>query len=115
MEKGIRLREELLIFAKDQGKKDIAEFIVNRGSKVVAEVINTVWEMECAKQKKARREKSRMQLLHDAGEGNCVEGCNGLWLQLAKEVVENNGIILKSFQQAVINLLTKDGGSIAIL
>ena len=55
MEKGIRSREELLIFAKDQkdeGKRDIAEFIVNRGSKVVAEVINTTWEMECAKQKR---------------------------------------------------------------
>ena len=113
VEKGIRWREELLIFAKDQkdeGKKNIAEFIVNRGSKVVADVINTTWEMECAKQKKARREKSRMQLLHEAREGNCVEGCNGLWLQLAKEVLENNGIILKSFQQAVINLLTKGRG-----
>ena len=113
VEKGIRSREELLIFAKDQkdeGKKDIAEFIVNRGSKVVADVINTTWEMECAKQKKARREKSRMQLLHEAREDNCVEGCNGLWLQLAKEVLENNGIILKSFQQAVINLLTKGRG-----
>lgn len=51
-----------------------------------------------------------MQLLHEAREGNCVEGCNGLWLQLAKEVLENNGIILKSFQQAVINLLTKGRG-----
>ena len=51
-----------------------------------------------------------MQLLHEAREGNCVEGCNGLWLQLGKEVLENNGIILKSFQQAVINLLTKGRG-----
>ena len=49
MEKGIRLREELLIFAKDQ--KEIAEFIVNHRSKVVTEVINMAWEMECAKQK----------------------------------------------------------------
>ena len=55
MEKGIRSREELLIFAKDQkdeGKKDITEFIVNRGSKVVAEVVNTTWGMECAEQKR---------------------------------------------------------------
>ena len=37
-------------------------------------------------------------------EGNCVQGCNELWLQLAKEVLENNGIILKSFQQAVIRM-----------
>lgn len=115
VEKGIRSREdlELLIFAKeqkDEGKKDIAEFIVNRGSKVVAEILDTAWEMECAKEKRLRREKSRMQLLHEAREGSCVEGCNGVWLQLAKELLENNGIIRSSFQQAVINLLTKGRG-----
>jgi hypothetical protein len=75
IEKGIKSREELLIFAKDQkdqGKKDIAEFIVNRGSKVVADILNTAWEMEHAKEKKARRAKSRMQLLNEAREGSCV-------------------------------------------
>ena len=113
IEKNIRLREELLIFAKeqkDEGKKDIVEFIVNRGSKVVADVIDTAWEMESAKERRARREKSRIELLNEAREGSCVEGCNRLWLQLAKEVLDNNGVILKSFQQAVINLLTKGRG-----
>lgn len=113
VEKNIRSREELLIFAKeqkDEGKKDIAEFIVNRGSKVVADVINTAWEMESAKERRARREKSRIELLNEAREGSCVEGCNGLWLQLAKEVLDNNGVILRSFQQAVLNLLTKGRG-----
>ena len=66
--------------------------------------------MECTKQRKARREKSRMQLLHEAQEGNCIKGCNELLLQLEKEVHENNRIILKSFQQAVINLLPKGRG-----
>ena len=77
VEKNIRSREELLIFAKeqkDEGKKDIAEFIVNRGSKVVADVIDTAWEMESAKERRARREKSRIELLNEAREGSCVEG-----------------------------------------
>ena len=113
VEKNIRSREELLIFAKeqkDEGKKDIAEFIVNHGSKVVADVINTAWEMESAKERRARREKSRIELLNEAREGSCVEGCNGLWSQLAKKVLDNNGVILRSFQQAVIDLLTEGRG-----
>ena len=51
-----------------------------------------------------------MQLIHEAQEGNCVKGCNGLWLQLAKELFEYNGIIIRSFQQAVINSLTTGQG-----
>ena len=31
---------------KAKGKTDLPEFIVNRGSKVVDEVIATAWEME---------------------------------------------------------------------
>ena len=66
--------------------------------------------MESAKERRARREKAGIELLNEARESSCVEGCNGLWLQLAKEVFDNNGVILKSFQQAVINLLTRGRG-----
>ena len=76
----------------------------------MAELLNTAWEMECAEEKKARRLKTRMQLLCETQEGSCIEGCNGIWLQLAKEVLENNGIILTAFQQAIIDLLTKGRG-----
>ena len=104
-------RENFAKDQKDQGKKDIAEFIVNRGSKVVADILNTAWEMEHAKEKKARRAKSRMQLLNEVREGSCVGGCEELWVQLAKEVLHNNGtIILQSFQQAIIDFLTKGRG-----
>ena len=47
--KGIKSRTELLALARQQkleGKTDIAEFIVNRGAKVVSEVLDTAWEME---------------------------------------------------------------------
>lgn len=35
---------------KLEGENDIAEFILNRGSKVVAEVLETAWEMEGAQE-----------------------------------------------------------------
>ena len=40
---------ELSAFAKGQKlerKTDVAGFVLNRGSKIVAEVLHTVWDME---------------------------------------------------------------------
>ena len=40
---------ELPTFSKEQkleGKTDVAEFVLNRGSKFVAEVLHTAWDME---------------------------------------------------------------------
>ena len=40
---------ELAAFAKHQklvGKTDVAEFVLNRGSRFVAEVLHTAWDME---------------------------------------------------------------------
>ena len=46
--KEIKTRTQLLAYAnnqKCQGKNDIAEFIVNRGPRVVSEVLTTAWEI----------------------------------------------------------------------
>ena len=46
--KGIRTRTELLALTNEQnqeGKTDLAEFILNRGLKAVAEALSTGWEM----------------------------------------------------------------------
>ena len=43
----------MLAFADEQsgeGKTDIVEFVVNRGSRVVAEVLQTAWEINSAKE-----------------------------------------------------------------
>ena len=53
VENGITTRAELLVFADEQsgeGKTDIAEFVVNQGSRVVAEVLQTAWELKSAKE-----------------------------------------------------------------
>ena len=45
---------ELSAFAKEQkleGKTDVAEFVLNRGSKFVAEVLHAVWGMENSQKK----------------------------------------------------------------
>ena len=87
MEKGIQTRTELLAFANNQkvnGKFDIAEFIVNRGPRVVAEVLNTAWELRNAQEKLDRSKKSRIELLHEASQGDALWDAmdNGFFVHL---------------------------------
>ena len=52
VENGITTRTELLEFAEElcgEEKTDLAEFVVTRGSLVVAEVLQTDWEIKSAK------------------------------------------------------------------
>ena len=51
---------------KNEGKTDLAEFIINRGVKTVNEAIATAWEMEGATSKQLRMAKSRLQILEEA-------------------------------------------------
>ena len=111
--KNIKSRSELLALARQQklkGKTDIAEFIVNNGTKVVSEVLDTAWEMQNSTADLERARKSRVQLLHEARQGECMEGCCGQWLVCAKEVLERNGINIQYFAQCVLELLEKGRG-----
>ena len=108
MEKGIRTRTELLAFANKQkleGKCDIAEFIVNIGPRVVAEVLNTAWEMTNAQDKLERWKKTSLELLQEAALGNCGTGCEGKWLTCALEVLQQNRICREMFMGAIRDLL----------
>ena len=93
--KNIKTRTELLALVREkklEGKTDFAEFIMNRGSEVVAEVLETAWEMEGAQETLERQNKSRIGLLEEARVGKCVERCNGQWLSCAREVLQHNGV-----------------------
>ena len=111
--KRIKTRTELLALAREQkleSKTDIAEFIINRGSKVVAEIFESAWEMEDAQKTLERQRKGRLQLLQEARLGECVENCNGDWLICAREVLERNGVEESYFAEQVYELLDKGRG-----
>jgi len=77
VEKHIKTRTELLALAqlqKEEGKSDIAEFIVNRGSKVGSEVMKTAWELKNAPTSLERESKTRLTLLEECLQNQCVPG-----------------------------------------
>ena len=111
--KNIKTRTELLALAREQkleGKTDIAEFLVNRGSKVVSDVLQMAWEMEGAKETLERQMKRRLELLEEEIWGECVENCNGQWLKCAREVLQRNGVEESYFAERVYELLKKGRG-----
>lgn len=111
--KGIKTRTELLALAdeqKQEGKTDLAEFILNRGPKAVAEALSTGWEMAESNKTLQRSRLSQLEILEKAKEGNCSDAWNGVWINCAQEVLECNGISKQSFAEAVTDLLDKGCG-----
>lgn len=113
VEKGIKSVTELQALASEQkreGKTDLAEFIVNRAPRVVSDIVKTAWDMENANATLQRSRKSRMLLLEEAGQDDCVDGCDGQWRLCAEEILENNGIDVERFRTAVNELLLRGRG-----
>ena len=113
LSKGLRDRTELLAFSnqqREEGKTDLAEFIVNRGKKVVNEVIDTAWEMESAQKTQERQSKTRIELLNDAHQQECTCTTNSEWHNCALQVLARNNIAVDNFANCVKELLTKGRG-----
>ena len=107
VEKGIRTRTELLAFAnkqKSEGKCDIAEFIVNRGPRVVAEVLNTAWEMTNAQDKLEQSKTTRLELLQEAARPDVKE--SGLLVHL--KCYNRTGYAEKRLREQLEIFFTRD-------
>ena len=74
----------------------VAELVLNRGSKFVAEVLHTAWDMEYS-QESLQKNKFRFQLLYDSLDQDCVPDCHGRWVTCGKEVLIRNNISVSNF------------------
>jgi hypothetical protein len=76
--KKIRTRLELMALAdkwQEEGKTDLAEFVCNRGPRIVNEAIETAKELSGAQERLKRCNKSRIQLLEESAAKPCVDSC----------------------------------------
>ena len=113
VEKNIKDRTELMALAniqKQEGKTDLAEFVFNRGTKVVNEVISNAWVMDKAEESLKRRKKSRMDILQEAYEAECTCESHGEWQACALEILHNNDIPPQQFAKCVKESLVKGRG-----
>ena len=93
-----------------EGKRDLAMFICNRGSKTVDECLAIASELACAEEKYARSQKTRIELLQEMKERECITECNGQWLQAAYNLLQRNEIPVRDFVQTIYVLLEKGRG-----
>ena len=67
-------------------------------------------EFEEAGKDPQRTQFTRIEILYSQLVGECVAGCQGQWLLMAKEVLQQNDIRQVDFAEAVRNLLEKGRG-----
>ncbi len=107
-EKKITKRVELVCLAvqqKRERKTALAEFIANKGENAVEDALAVAKEFAEAEKKLARLRKTSIDLLNEAKEGECLEGCDGKWSLAAQQLLEGNSITLKSFCKAIYTAL----------
>ena len=96
----LRDRTELLAYAnmqRQEGKTDLAEFVMNRGTKVVNELISNTWEMKSAKETLERRKQSRVEILQDALLEKCSCETERAWQKCARELLKMNCVTQEEF------------------
>ena len=61
--------------------------------------------MENAKEERKRLSKTRPEILREFLNKECVEKCNGRWIQLARETLHRNFLGVGEFSRAITDLL----------
>ena len=88
----------------------MAQFIANHGHKAVDEALALVKEFSTAQSLMVRSKKTRVQLLEEAKDGECVMGCAGQWFEAALQGLANQEIMPSVFCGAVYEALSKGRG-----
>ena len=70
----------------NEEKEDLAQFIANRGSKVVDEALQVGWEMEEAEENWKGHKWPP-----------CITNCDGEWLEVAEDTLASNNLTGGSF------------------
>ena len=102
-QKKIKSRLELVCLAVQQqreGKTELAEFIANRGNRVVDEALSLALEFSQAEEKFALSKKTHI-VLEECQQQQCSEGCGGKWIVAAERLLGAHGIVVNAFCNAI--------------
>ena len=56
------------------------------------EAIKVGWESQESEGKMKRSNLSRMQILREAASECCAQGCDGKWVEMAREILSRNNL-----------------------
>ena len=96
------------------GEPDLQSFALNKTPKARADLIETTWTMQGASRRLERSRKTRMQVISETLNSDCVEICREKhWLKCSKKILRNNKINQYFFAYAMRNALIKGRQKIA--
>ena len=102
----VRTEDELLLQARlqyDEGKEDLLRLVMRMPGAKKREMIKTAWGVKDSKKKAERKKMSRMDILREARNTECV--CNDRFRLCAVEVLERNEINVQNFKAVVLKAL----------
>ena len=70
---------------KEPDKKEFANFVVSQSSKSLEDLIKNSWEINCAVEELRRHPGPCMETIGQTTNTECVQYCEGTWLQSAIE------------------------------
>ena len=106
----LKIRKELLAKANTQkcaGRTDLVNFVLLRSSKSGNSLIKNIWAKKAAVKAAGCSDISCMESIRSCASLECVTGCNGMWLTMAKEGRRNNHIHEIAFVSVLPELLEK--------
>ena len=92
---------------QSEDQPDLFNFILNKSSKSLSELICVTWKMHSAPKTIERQHKCRLDLVVETADTACIEGCNGTWLVCARQVLKNNNINIYVFADALRECLKR--------
>jgi len=108
-ERGFRDADQLGALAEQQrkeGKKDLAQYLMNRSSKRLDEIFESAWKMSEAEVNIKRRDRLRIDVIREAS----TKACGGEWLRCVMEILRNNSIHSVVFAHTLRELILKGRG-----
>ena len=113
LEHNIKRQTELFAIAnqqKNEGKKDLANFVLSRSCKSLNDIMENTWKMHNAENELLQEKKLRLDVIKEFADKLCDKECNGEWLVCAREVLKNNNINAYVYANALFELLTDGRG-----
>ena len=95
---------------KEAGQGDLANYVLSRDDKLLAELIRKTYLLKDSSGILERQKLTRLEVIRMKAAEECVEGCDGLWLECALEVLEFNRIHPIIFGTAVRDLMIQGRG-----
>ena len=112
-DRGFTSPTQLRALAEEQrkeGKRDLAQFCINRTTARLDDIFHAAWKMRNAKSDLTKSNRNRLDVIRQFADKECAPSCAGKWLEMAFEILQKNDIHPIVFAHALRQSVNKGRG-----